>query len=103
MEAKKKIRMASAGVPIGYYRSGMLDAWNRRKYRWRCGVPLHKNRQGELEINHISSHDKNGGSYKKLYGAGKGKSCRSEGGLLLPLLFARRSLKDTIKSYRKVI
>ena len=36
----------------------------------------------------LSSHDRNGGSYKRKSGVVKSYSCRGEGGLLLSLLFA---------------
>ena len=37
-----------------------------------------------------SCHDRIGGSYKRMNGAGKGKSCRGEGSLLLLLLLAEK-------------
>ena len=56
----------------------------------RCGVPLLKKGRGHWELV-LSSHDRKGGTYKRMHGGGKGKSCRREGGLLLLLIFAEES------------
>ena len=67
----------------------MWDAKSRRKPgRW-CGISFHKKGGGNWGLV-LSSHDRIGGSYKRMNGAGKGKSSRDEGDLLLLLLFAEK-------------
>ena len=74
---------------IGIFRSGMWNARERRKYGRRCGFLFHKKGRGDLMLV-LSSHENNGGSSKMINGAEKGKSYRSEGGLLLLLLSAEK-------------
>ena len=53
-----------AYTPTGQSRSGVSDAWNKRKQkhgRW-CGVLLYMNGRGGYGLV-LSSHDWNGGSY----------------------------------------
>ena len=60
-----------AVVPTGFFRSSMLDARERRKFGPRCGVTLHRrDRDGKGSV--LSSHNRNGGSYKRMDGIGKG-------------------------------
>ena len=55
----------------GQSRSGVSDARNRRKHgRW-CGVPLNNRERGGLR-SVLSSHERNGGSYKRMIVIGKG-------------------------------
>ena len=56
------------------------------------GVMFPSTRGAELEVWGLVllSHDRIGGSYKKMRGAGKRKSCRDEGGLLLLLLYVEK-------------
>ena len=56
-------------------------------------ILLHKGRGEGLEIV-LLSYDRNGGSYKTMNGAGKGKSCRDEGGLFLLLIFAEKTSEE---------
>ena len=63
--------MPGADDPIGPSRSGVLDARNRRKHgRW-CLVLLHRRSRGDYGLV-LSSHDMNGGSYRRMNEVGKG-------------------------------
>jgi len=44
VKAKEAVKNSTSGanVSTGLSQSGMLDARDRRKYRWRCGFPLHR-------------------------------------------------------------
>ena len=90
---------SGADVPTSLSGSGLLDAMERRKYGPRFGVLLHrKGRWGQELV--LSSLDRNGESYKRMNGVGKGSSCKGGGGSLLPLLFSGSSLEDTVTSWR---
>ena len=58
-------------VPTGPTGSGVSGARHRRKHRRWCGVPLHRRGRGGLGLV-LSSHDRSGGSYKRMNGVGKG-------------------------------
>ena len=75
--------MPGAGVPTGPFGSGMLDERNRRKPEWWCGVPLHRKGIGGQGLV-LSSHDRNGESYRRIDEVGKGQSYRAKEDLLLP-------------------
>ena len=53
------------------------------------GLPSTKRAEGTGVV--ISFHDMNGRSYKRINGAGKGKTCRGVGSMLFLLLFAEKS------------
>ena len=53
------------------------------------GVLLHEKGRRDKGLV-LPSHDRNGGGFRRMNGAGRGKSCRSEGGLLLLLLTAEK-------------
>ena len=67
--------------------------WNARdmgKEGGMCGNPLFKKGRGDWRLV-ISCHDRNGGSCIRINGAGAGKSCRGEGGILPLLIFAEKN------------
>ena len=58
---------STSGVDVStsQFRSGVLDVRDKRRYGSRCGIPLHrKNKWGQGLV--LSSHDINGGSYKRI-------------------------------------
>ena len=76
----------------------MWDARNMIKVERRGGAPLFKKVRGDWELV-LSSHDMKGGSCKMLKRSGKGKSCKGEGGLLLPLIFSEKKSDERGLSY----
>ena len=60
-----------------------------RKYVLRCRAPLLKNGTGDSGVV-LFCHGRNGGSCKRMNGAGKGKSCRGAAGLLLLFIFVEK-------------
>ena len=68
----------------------MWDKRVRRRHKLRYGVPLLNKGTADWSLV-LSSHDRNGRSYKGMKGAGKKISCMGEGGLLLLLLLAEKS------------
>ena len=85
-------------VPIGLLRLGMWDARYTRKYGIRCGAPLLNKDRGGRGLD-LSSHERKGGSFKRINGTGKGKSYLGEGGLLLLLIFAEKRSVGPFRQY----
>ena len=71
---KKGTPTPDLDAPIGQFQSRLWDARRRRKNGRMCGIPVHKNGKDHWRFV-LSSYDRNGGSYKKMNGAGKGRSC----------------------------
>ena len=71
--------------------SGMWDERDMRKYGRECGITLLMKRREDWGLVQ-TSHDRKGGSCKKINGAGKGKSFRGEGILLLLLIFGKKDV-----------
>ena len=67
----------------------MRDARDMKKHGQSCGVPLKLGR-GDCGLV-LSSHGRKEGSCKSKNEAEKGKSCRTEGGLLLLLTSAEKN------------
>ena len=62
-------------APTGPTQSGVSDARNRRRHGWWCGAPIHRRGRGGYGPV-LSSHDMNGGSYRKKTEVVKGYFCR---------------------------
>ena len=58
-----------------------------------CGTPLLMKDRGDWGLV-ISFHGKKGGSYKRMIGTRKGKSCRAERGLLLLSTFEEEKFDE---------
>ena len=91
--AQKGTLTSGADVPIGLFLSGVLDARDWKKYGRISGVLFHWKDRGDWGLV-LSSHDRNGGSYNGMIGAGKWKSCRDGGGLIFPLLSAEKQSEE---------
>ena len=56
---------SGADASTGPTRPSVSDARNRRKHGQWCGVPLHRRSSEDYELV-LSSHDRNGGSYRRI-------------------------------------